>query len=287
MGMIKALKELQIAFGVAADNKQPATLFAVSLQQNNLFDSQTARAIIDTFQQLGLPVPQRDNEFMHGSEGRIIFLNDYGLVIRIEENNSRINDSPWVLQPIASIKAGAATIEICPGVHFEPDEKDKDALSKLALQDGLKFWDAGAKNMGRLPVKTPHFPEGVPVVIDRPSVFRLPEGGQEITEAAPEDKAKYNEAVLAQKRYEPLQNLFKKCWPDTQKMKKFWQECESFQQQGKLVAGWNESADSKINEGKTYDAAAVAHHYADRLKAERQRLSSNAPAVRRWLRRLI
>jgi hypothetical protein len=271
-------KKLEPVFNEAAE-ALPQTAFTDSLQ-DYLFDCETTRNVIKAFQQMGLPAPEQHNEFMHGSEGRVVFLNDYGLVIRIEENNSRINDSPWVLQPIASIKAGEAVIEICPAVHFEPDERNRDALRELLLQDGIKFWDPGAKNMGRLPIKTPHFPDGVPVVIDRPSVYRLTEDSMELREALlrkkQDDAAKYREAAEIQKKlYAPLQQLFRECWSEPRRMERFWKECASFVQQGKLVAGWNETDDDSVNEGKTSYAAGVAHHYAARLKSGQQPSSSS------------
>lgn len=281
---MKELKELAVDFSSAAD-KAPETPFAVSLQLGKLFDTETVRQVIHAFQQMGLPAPEKHNEFMHGSEGRMIFLNACGLVIRIEENNSRINDSPWVLQPIASIRAGEAVIEICPGVHFEPDESNRNILSELLLQDSVRFWDPGAKNMGRLPFKTPAFPKGIPVVVDRPSVYKLTEGSKEVREALIRiktgDKAKYNEAAEAQQRlYAPLQRLFRECWSELGRMERFWKECEKLVQEGKLVAGWNETDDMDVNEGKTYDAGTSAHYYAIRLKSGLRSVSSAAPAIR-------
>ncbi|MCK5518718.1 MAG: hypothetical protein KAI61_04820, partial [Alphaproteobacteria bacterium] len=110
---VKKCADLQPGFNQTAE-ALPKTDFVDYLLEK-FGDKATASAVLDAFEKMGIPAPESRDEFMDGAAGVLVFLNRYGLVIRIEhEYLGRINDSPWVLKPIASIDADEAIFEICP-----------------------------------------------------------------------------------------------------------------------------------------------------------------------------
>lgn len=266
-------------------------------------DDATVCAVLDAFEKMGISVPESKNEFMEGTEGALVFLNRYGLVIRIELEGGfvlspmldRINNSPWILKPIASIKAGKnSVIEICPGCFLEKDRKKVYYLINQLCKQNINFCDYSLSNIGRIPVKTSRFPEGIPVVIDRLSVENLTKNIAFVRRAlvakmtkgvafvhksmviklaeniAPVRRSleifeEAREAAEVQEElYKPLRQAFDTAWPDnqepdTQKMKQFWKLCQSYkEEEGKLVAGWNDPpllVSSKVKEVKDIAAA--------------------------------
>jgi hypothetical protein len=256
-------------FNSKADDALPKTDFCAFLAKK--FDRGTALKVLESFQKMNLPPPQKQEEFFVGTEGCLVLLNRYGLVLRIEIADleeskcaaDRINDSGWIIKPIASLNAGKAMIEIIPGSLFEKDEKTKWFLQDQLQNQGINFWDNFTDNIGRLPIQTPSFPEGVPVVIDRLAVVRLSRNVEPVRE---ELKALAEEAADAQEKlYAPLRQVFENAWPDAQKMKKFWELCEQRTQEGKLVLGW--AAAKSGDDFKSVDAAKAASHYDVRLKS--------------------
>lgn len=137
---------------------------------------QSALAVIDVYDRLGLPLPVLD-ETAPGTEGWLVFINDYGLVLRVETVQrfesrkafDRINNDPDILQPLVTIPAGDYIAEFCPGVAFGKHGDNVDLGRGLAAR-GIEFWDDNLCNVGRVPVHSVEFPEGKPVVIDRLAV---------------------------------------------------------------------------------------------------------------------
>ncbi|MCE9506992.1 MAG: hypothetical protein K8R48_01575 [Alphaproteobacteria bacterium] len=264
-------------FNGEAGGQEEGTAFLVYLRQT--FDQNTAQKVAESFQKLGLPLPQDEKEFLMGTEGGLVFLNRYGMVIRIENSDSarspfkadRINDSPWILQPLASIDAGKAIIELCPGCHFNDNSGDTAYLHDALLKEGHAFWDGGLDNVGLLPVKTPRFPEGIPIVIDRLAVRKLTESIDGVRLALLNieiNDDEIREAAEAQERlYAPLRRAFDEGWLDKGKMPRFWALCRECVQEGKLVAGWNEGAGFWGGSFKTSTAIESAKHYESRLQS--------------------
>lgn len=244
----------------------PKTDFCAYLTEK--FGRETAAQVVESFQKMGLPAPQKEDEFMEGAEGGLVFLNKYGLSIRIESADfpkdewkpDRINDSGWVIQPLATLQAGSAIIEICPGCNLASNRDYLTHLKGNLESQGSKFFDVRISNIGHLPVKSPSFPDGVPVVIDRLAVQRLTNDIKPASEAI---KLLAEEAALAQKTlYAPLREAFAAGYQGG-KMDNFWNMCRQYVAEGKLVAGWTQASESS---GKPYNAARSAKTYA--LKCE-------------------
>lgn len=211
------------------------------------FGAETLREISRVFKKLRLPLPKE--EFLGGTEGALIFLNPYGMVLRIEAREGemtragigRVDDSAWVLRPVASISAGKAVIELCPGCKMNGEYKDAMTVHGKLAREGIDFWDLGilgdaTRNIGMMPIKMPGFPKGVPVVVDRLAVARLSAGAADV-------RRKLTAADPQERLYGPIRRLFEKVWLEEVKpenITEFWLKCCQAKEQGKLVPGWNE-----------------------------------------------
>jgi hypothetical protein len=234
------------------------------------FNRETAQRVLEIFEKMDVPAPQKQDEFLVGTEGCLVFLNKYAIVLRIEiadlEDSKwgadRINDSGWIIQPIASLNAGKAIIEICPGCHLGENLSHRTYLADHLQNQNINFWDSGISNVGKLPFKTPFFPDGVPVVIDRLAVIRLSRNAVPILEAL---KSQAEVAKKAQEElYGPLREAFAAAWPEAGKMRKFWSLCLRYVREGKLVGGWKKA--EREGSMKSFEAAQAAKHYEARWR---------------------
>ena len=265
----------------------PKTEFVYSLQYK-FKDDATTSAVLDAFEKMGVPFPESGHEYMDGTEGMLVFLNLYGIVIRIEKKSDFVTScvkpdrvySPWVLQPIASIDAGEAIIEICPGCSLQKDPKKIDDLSVRLYVQKINLWDDQLSNLGCVPFKTSYFPNGIPVVIDRLAVEELTEDVAMVRFPLEKSRKMLEESLQAEKAqeklYGPLRQAFDSAWPDTQKMKQFWALCLRYENEEKLVAGWNES--QPLSDYKQEKAQKTAATY-DCFRLRFSELTSVTPAV--------
>lgn len=199
---------------------------------------------------------------MPGDMGALVFLDDFGIVVRVEAKiDPQFPDGkpvdPFVLQPIGVMEAPKTLVEICPGVlpaHSNDDEWIKDYVEKR----GLRFWDHQQANCGRLPVVMPGFPNGVPVIIDRSGIHR-PDGGVSVV-----PRSENRGCVLQERLYRPLREAFRVAVAsqDAEKMKAFWALCRQFRQEGKLLSPW------MGHDEKRKPNPEIGRFYACRLKAE-------------------
>lgn len=209
------------------------------------FGAESYAEVSTLLQKLGLPEPEHYSEFFTGRTGVLIFINRYGVVVRIElpenpkEGINRVNDSAFILKPLATIDLKFAVVEICPGYHIGASDKDVQFLHRALNAEGINLTDGIPRNIGFSPFKTVEFPKGRPTLIDRISVNFLTENIAEI-KAALEKQPPITEDI----EYAPLVDAFKDAWPEissmpnAERMRAFWQMCADFKSEGKLVAGW-------------------------------------------------
>ncbi len=261
--------------------------FAGYLQE--LFGKTSANNVLEVFDRLGLPAPRSGKEFLAGAEGGLVFLNQYGLVIRIEHSDpengrfgwSRVDDSGWVLRPLAGIEAGHAYVEICPGCNLEQDARKIDYLKVRLEEQQIDFWDRWLVNIGRVPVCTEQFPEGMPVVIDRLAVCALTEGAKPAAEALAQEAQ--DAAEVQETLYAPLRTALEEAWPDKEgpsdakKMQAFWRLCAQYVGDGKMVAGWNQAEPGIYY--KTDIVKNVAATYGARVRLRACRLTGEKPSA--------
>lgn len=236
----------------------------------------TAKAVVRVFTALALPMPDCRNDFSEATEGALVFSSTYGVVIRIEhaalhpQSATRINDNPWILQPLATFRAGKAVVEVCPGVDTTKDHDDLIAVDCGLRRTGVNFWDAGngfdgkynTGNVGILPFKTPEFPKGIPVMIDRLAATQLTKSVKGIKDALAEMGVK---ADPQKALYAALRKELRAAYGDAAAMKKFWKLCEKQTQKGLLIAGWDHLEN---DDGWKQEAAAdTAFHFDAKVKA--------------------
>lgn len=192
-------------------------------------DPKTRAGIVAAFERIGLPLPQTTEHCMPGADGILIFTNVYGLVIRIEfKEETPTRASQWVLQPLGTFDAGDAVVEICPACRFEDDKANYHFVRAALKEEGINFWDTGLRNMGRLPVASAKFPDGVPVVVDRRAVKMV------------SDDLRPVKLGLQGRHFKPLRSAFNAAARSRNKAPEFLQKCVQFVADGKLVAGWND-----------------------------------------------
>lgn len=240
----------------------------------------TTQRVKEVLAAMDLPLPKR-GAIVTGSEGALIFLDDYGIMLRVEltddllRKGERINDHPMVLQPLGQHKITEyAVLEICPGVHVTKDKNVRDLLFQKLPQSGVGMWDFQICNAGVLPIRLPQFPDGVPVVIDRLAVERLSGAVQETKDAL----AVFGLASdVQQLTYGELKNSFAKAWPqgqdnpDPQAFKDFLQLCIRHKSLGHLVSGWARDPKAGQNDRMYEDtkrswAADAGYLYAMQIK---------------------
>ena len=269
---MKTNDAFRIDFNAQSANPVPDTDFCNYLRAR--FDAQTTSRVLAVFDKLGLPPPESWREFIEGTQGALVFLNPYGLVFRIEQADprqggypaDRVNDLPWVIQPLASINAGQAVVEICPGCALQDDTMVSHWLADRLYKRGVHYWDKHWSNTGKLPATTPSFPKGIPVVIDRLAVRRLHQSTMETARLLPTVTREGHEARIAVTAlYQPLRHAFESAWFDkvrAEGQKAFLDICRQYVAEGKLVAGWN---DANGRDGKPVQARKSAVVYATRL----------------------
>lgn len=218
------------------------------------FSPETSQQVIDTLAQLQLPLPDHKS-LVQGSEGVLLFVNPYGVVLRIEAYEdgythfTRFNENPWVVQPLGARRAGEALIEICPGVYPAPQDIDTRAMQKALLQTGVDYWDQQPDNAGFIPLRTLEYPQGFPVVIDRLAVDKLSKAIEPVKKALRGwGFDKDPQEIL----YHDIKQRFAEAWPqdsaapDAQKLAAFWQACAAKLQMGHLVKGWTIPAEGEM-----------------------------------------
>lgn len=249
----------------ASDIKLPNTYFANALKKVSYrqLKEETLKKTMYFFKKCSIPAPEEPNEYLNGTEGFLIFSNKLGLVIRIEEKKDtihtchRINNNGYILKPIASIDIQNLIIEICPTTEVETDARKTTLLRRRLRNTKVNYWDDQTSNSGTIPIKTPNFPNGVTVVIDRLAVKKR------FGHAIRIKKALEKEAEKAQDElYSPLRKAFKDAWHNKNKAPKFLSLCQAFKEQGKLIAGWNNLKDPYF---KTREAIKSAEQYDKRL----------------------
>lgn len=251
---------LKTTFGSSADKTGIQGDFVKELQKH-FKQPDTITAVLDTLEKLELPVPLNKAQYVSGCEGALLFLNDAALVIRIEKSEDlvedqvdRINNSRWVLRPLAEKEAGEAIIEICPGIGLMKHRCDYEELKETLDEHDIEFWDDDMRNTGVLPIGSDDFPEGHPVVMDRLAVRHRRCDVATLEKPIAEDDP---QEIL----YAGLKQAFQDVWPEGNDaptaggMQRFYQACKKAKQDGILCVGWLEHRPNDRTQGFAENAA--------------------------------
>lgn len=241
----------------------------------------TVARMSEALDAMGLPLPKR-GAVIHGSEGVLMFLDQYGIMLRLEVTDDllfageRINDHPMVLQPLGQRNITPyAVLEICPGVHVTKDKGVGRLLFEKMPETGVDVWDSQLCNTGLLPLRLPQFPEGVPVVLDRLAVEKLTDKVKPVRDAL----EVFGLRDDPQRMYEGLRKSFAAAWPegaptpDREKFQAFLQECLRQKALGYLVSGWMRDPKAGPNDWMYEDtkrgmAADAGQAYARQMKPD-------------------
>ena len=267
------------AFGQAAAS--PATAAEAHLRHafSDVFRDDldnTVNRVKDVLNAMGLPLPA-EGAIVSSAVGTLIPIDQYGIILRIEHSDSklavgqRVDAHPMVLQPLGqrSLTDGAV-LEICAGCRMTTKEEYSKLLADKLPQTGVEFWDDGVTNIGLLPFKTPEYPDGVPVVIDRLAVDKLATGVSSVKDALTAFGLKED----LQARYQPLKDAFTAAWPedaavpDKAAFAGFLTVCDEFKARGDLVSGWAEQAvatGGSFEENKSRKVADAGQIYAQQM----------------------
>lgn len=234
-----------------ADNAAP-DLFDAAMKTAGATPEERAE-LKSIMKNLGLPLPQKEDQMLRGTDGCLLFLDHAGIVVRLEKKENpiartvRLNDNEDILQPLFRREAGQMVVELCPGGFFEKDDGAFKGIERRLNEGGYEFFDSSnaARNMVRLPIPTKRQPDGIRVIADRGAVRKLDE--KTIVARKIKLKKKNPDAVdLQAEFYRPLVEAAYAAWPagaaapDADKMKIFWDKVSGFHAEGKLVAGWND-----------------------------------------------
>lgn len=200
--------------------------------------------IESAFEKLGLPLPE-DDEFLKGHMGALLFLDAYGVIVRVEFNDKALGDrrriiDPCILQPLGKITTRKMVVAIYPGVE-RAVTGDERYLKRILESRGIDFWDDQEDNVGRLPVKMPGFPRGVPVVVDVAGAGEFFKGS--IYTLGPIKRKNNRSCVLQNKLYGRLKKVFRRAIAsgDPKIMREFWKLCAKEKKNGVLCSSWTKA----------------------------------------------
>lgn len=262
--------------------QQADTTYFDSMLRWRWKDDKTADTVGNILTALHIPFPQREAELLLASEGFLLFDQKHGVVIRIESKKTtcwqRVSH-PHMLEPLGSFDAGKVIVEICPGTHVAREGKPVDTVRHKMLKAGLYFRDPQRANVGMIPLQTPRFPDGVPVIIDRLSVSRfwlVTKPVRDVLGLTRKLSNLFHGATddFQAAFYGPLRRALQNAGPDicagkstAIQVERFWQLCAKYKREGKLVAGWLTAQDPEIlGSYKSMDAKAASQRYACRFK---------------------
>lgn len=218
------------------------------------YDDVTAQSVYWAFEKIGVPLPAADDQYFHGNGSEIVFLNKYGVTLRLEQKtsrdanwgkNKRVSSSPWIAQAVGSLELkGGLALEICLGCPVNDAQSNVDFLKRELLTQNIIFYDTQIDNVGLFPSRLPEFPNGIPIVIDRGAVGAM--GVDLIGVNSSLNQSVLEKVIAAQEAvYQPLCHAFSEALPDVNgpadsvKMKAFWHACAAFKDAGLIVDGWN------------------------------------------------
>lgn len=249
-------------------------------------DRKSAKAIRAFFSAMRLPIPA-PGEFYSATSGRkLVFLTDYGLVLRFTPKRSVMHaENPHFIKSLFNMKAGNYEIDIDPGYECPVTQNEADRIYDMLEKNyGITVSDGKPHNLCRVPGTR------FPIVIDLdPNLTRLDPGFAHIDMAAAGKLSKgisyvkmllglkeknaggnLQEKILAPDNpqveiYAPLREAIGKAWssrwcaPDPEGIKNFLRLAKEFRQSGKLVAPWTTN--------NYWNTTATSIKYGERLMA--------------------
>ena len=145
------------------------------------FLNEGAKTVEYLINSLNLPIPQTRDQFFEGKEGILLFAEEYGMVVRLEtataQVTEQVNQSPFILPALVQFAHGNMNLEVCPSVETPVTGRAAFWLADRLKEDGLMMDgdELDPRNCGYLPIKTDEWPDGIPIVLDRSSIYPDPD----------------------------------------------------------------------------------------------------------------
>lgn len=206
-------------------------------------------------ERLGLPLPARGEYLQTREGGALLYLEEEGCAVRITHDKKHpYNPHDFMLRPLGALKAAHFRIHVNPAVVCPIDTDEIESLVALLADDKLGFRDCFAENAGYLPVKTPEFPNGIPVVIDEPSVKALTDDIAAIFARPLDEKQRAAQRAarnIQDDLFAPARRAFRQaldtCGPDGKPaMRDFWDICRDMKKRGLFTDSWNHTSYERI-----------------------------------------
>ena len=135
-----------------------------------------ARQAVALLHKVGWP-DTHELEFHKSRTGAILFHPDVALTARVLRH-ARVCEHPLIAPCVGHFRlSSTVTVEICPGLRLQPvvSRGEEKWIKQQLRADGIDWQDdsaargtdSRADNLARLPLATPDYPHGLPVVVDR------------------------------------------------------------------------------------------------------------------------
>ncbi len=227
------------------ENSRNLSLYFDEYLKNN-FGYFDMKRISKSLINLDITKPTGLDDYLKGLEGCMIFMEEYGIIVKIENKKAligtRIVDGD-ILQPLFSREYKNVVLEIFPGINLSGlKEEDSNTLWDKLIEKDIEFWDIGVRNIGSFPFNNNT------AVIDRLSVVDTEEN--RIVEESrffsanrllKEHRKKRIEEYKKSEQYDfyqPLREKFEYHSKKNRSMDKIWENCRELRQEGKLISGW-------------------------------------------------
>jgi hypothetical protein len=198
-------------------------------------DAQSTRKLLGD---LNLLVPRPD-QYMLGKEHMMIFLNPFGVVLRIGDPLP-CPEQDLILKPLKSVRMNKAVLEIMPGIEcgVNPSSRDMHMLQHIFTAERYDFWDWDKpSNLGYLPARASPFDDRVPVVLDRGAIRADDQAAhprvKEFRVAGEMTRRVIAYRGIQERVFAPLLQTMQAAWPDATNqvdpttMLEFWKQCRS------------------------------------------------------------
>jgi hypothetical protein len=259
-------------FDLERSNLAPLADRLAQLDQNRPDREARLNFLKDSFSRLGLPLPQTQEYIETVDCGHLLFLNDAGCTIRLEQAQEHVQEqashgageagyvdynSEFILQPLGRIDGPGISLCVYPGLFSPWDEDhvkgvtgDLNKVSAQLLNEKINFFDFDQRgdNIGYLPFSSPEWPRGVAVVIDPGAVSRLTQAVSPVRQALDKMKSLFTKGTAApdtrapvrqSELYAGLRARFAGAMAqEDPHFQSFWTECIAAKNAGLLQASW-------------------------------------------------
>ncbi len=237
----------------------------------NISDSVSAEETAKFFENLGLPIPQKEEFYLNvrNTDRRLVFLSDYGIVIRFTPAKSFLDiESIHRLYPLFTRLAGNYRIDIEPGIKCPVSQREASQIYHMLLRDhGILITDDTVHNFGFLPLDGIRFP----ILIDIDEYVITGQSRPDIQDHSLGDIIQFREHLSSDRNiqkelYGPLQDILNAAWPSNQEkprfsgIREFFKMARLYRNKGALLASWENPENSYR---RTHECAAA---YKDRLQ---------------------